>query len=922
MRAEMGKFSFGKWKNKITYIEEMDEEILKRWVEYVCNENEKGKIPLIIVGAGASANEVKIALGENAQGRMEFAWSEKGLPCLQEMMQKLKEMTLREKGTSNDNEMHDLLVQFEIMTDDMQNVSREWLGQIFTIFEKSHNNKIKKIWKNFCDWFFFSCIEYEENNQIKYFGALNTKTSKAAEEVAKLYDSVDAICLSANFDNYINYALTETEGNQKGVSIFEKGLAERYLKRNRRGTDKFENKPCNRCVLHANGDVFWLYCSGEKGEGYCPDTNVKKPAFDNRKITCAEDLYCDFCNSPLVTTMTMPGTYEKDYNTRTIIETIWKYLSTKISSIITVGLSCNWDDIILKFILQLMKEIEIPLLDINNFSDKAKNGKSQLAELVVKQSYLEACSIHTNAAEGVEYINNLIDEYKKANSKIQTEVELGYKKKLQKILSRQPYIKRLSNVSQLGLKSYWLETYEKNERWSHSVEVAEIATEMYEKLSENSCKIMTPHERIMIYASGLLHDCGHLPFSHLLEDVFEELSWCMQGETTTFKHSHYTKWVINQLYNDSSGELKNFLGKYGVDTEEIVNLIEGRYGLAYIDTLLNSSLDADKVAYVFTDAEKSNKNLALKKEDFLNKFLEHAYITQEGMVAFDGESAWYAMRLLDERQRMYDELYYDTRIRCLEAMAKYIITTYFVQKYNDKEMLYHYDETDKREKFEDLGNQHILDAIDDLYKMLGQSYQTTDLSLSVGDKMKSSIEYCMQLILLAKRGFPANLPDEINILLKMCEQLIGRKVDFPLGKEDHLTYISYRDVQLDKLVEKLSYEELILVRKKIILNYPGTILIDIYKTTKYFSPSSLRASHLRPDGTECEQATILVPRAPKEEWRNQESKAEITLAEYADCNGIDVERKVVFHVFRIGKDKASCEHAINMLKKEMKHMRR
>lgn len=925
----MSNFSYGKYKNTLISNDDDITGVLKEWAEYICEEHSHGKIPLIIAGAGVSASNVKIVnVKEDAQSetKVESYYIEKGLPCLQEMMQELKKRVMTVSKV-NDKEFNDLKRQFEIMTDDMQSVDREWMGRIFTIFEKSKNELIRKIWNEFCSWFFFSCMVDEKN---KCYGALNAKTSKAAEEIAVLYDSVDAICLSANFDNFIKCALVETEENKTGIAIFERSQAEDYLKRNRRGKKKFEDKPYNRCVLHANGDVFWLSCSGEKGEGYCPNTKLRRPAFDSGKITCKEDLVCEICLSPLVPTMTMPGTYEKDYNTRNIIETIWKYLSTRISAIITVGISCNWDDILLKFIMQLMSEMSIPLLDINNFVDKALNGKTQLVEIAVKQSYLEACSVERDACDGLKLVNEAINRASSERKIISNGNlnEQNYTSALIGELQKHEYIKRLCKVSQLGLKSFWLDTIEKNERWSHSKEVADIAVEMYKKILLNSRKNSSMYEQILIYTAGLLHDCGHLPFSHLLEDVFEELSWCMQGESTTFKHSHYTKWVINRLYKDSDCNLKKILDDYSVRIEDVIGLIEGRYGVSYIDMLINSTLDADKIAYIFTDAEKSNRNLALNKNEFLEKFLSRAYITQEGMVAFDGESAWYAMRLLDERKRMYEELYYDTRVRCLETMAKYIITTYFVQKYNNTELIHRTFRVEDNETIEDLGNMHVLDAIDDLYRITDDSsYNYSCFSNSIGNSVKDGIKRCMKLILSAKHASSGSEPDELKILQKMCYQLLGEEVTMDEEyrnnmQENYLAYVPYHDTQLDILVEKLSYEQLVSIRKKIMLNYPGTIIIDIYKTARYLSPSVLRAAHKRLDGTECEQVTILVPKGNKEEWKNQECHAEISLAEYAEQQGIDRSRKTIFHVFCIGSDMAACEHAINMMKKEMEYIRR
>ena len=198
----MGRFSFGKWKNEILDMDKQDSDsisVLSEWADYIVRENKKGKIPLIIVGAGISACEVKVQISEN---ELKFAWSKTGLPCLQQMMTKLKELVEDAAKNSGNEELKELEKQFEIMTDDMRNINREWLGRVFTLFEKSANEEIRNIWQEFCNWFFFSCIEYNEEERKQHFGALNTKTSRTAEQIVKMYDSVDAICLSANFDNY------------------------------------------------------------------------------------------------------------------------------------------------------------------------------------------------------------------------------------------------------------------------------------------------------------------------------------------------------------------------------------------------------------------------------------------------------------------------------------------------------------------------------------------------------------------------------------------------------------------------------------------------------------------------------------------------------------------------------------------------
>lgn len=907
----MSDFTFEEWKNTVVDSGNADSDKkfckkIEQFAAYMLKEKEKGKIPLIIAGAGTSAKNVMINMGEGKPKVLET-----GLPCLSEMIWQLRCYVMEAAQKPHTPSVKELSDLFGPIERDLGSVGREWLGKVFALLEKSDDVEVKKIWKRYCNWFFFECIDNSDMAGVEKYGALNSHTSKASKEVAKLYDTLGAICLSANFDNYIDFALEEREGFRNGIPIFDRDLAEKYFKRNRRGNKPYEEAPYNRCVLHANGDVFWLFCSGEKGEGYCPETGKKVPAFTNPNLNSCEDMYCKFCKSPLEVTMTMPGTYEKDYNTRAIITTIWKYISTKISAVITVGLSCNWDDVLLKFILQLINERHIPLLDINNLTDQAKGGQSNIIEKVVKESGLEACAYKADAFVGIERINQYVDTNRKNVEKI--ELEKDYKERLIDSLKDTKDIRRLSQVSQLGLKAYWLEASEENLRWAHSIQVANIATEMYEQLCKNSKKEESSFEKILIYASGLLHDCGHLPFSHLLEDVFDELAWHLSGEVESFKHTHYAKRVVDRICNTEECGFEEILHRYGVKKEEVIDCIDGKYGASYIDALINSAIDADKIAYIFTDAEKTKKNLSLDQKEFQRELLEKAYITQEGMIALDDQSAWQAMRLLDERKRMYEELYYNSKIRYLEAAAKYIITTYFVQRYNAPDTL-----MNDCEKGDDLGEKNILMAIDDLYNMIdmGYHYDTKDMSDSVSEDVKKGIQQCINLILLSRKS--SLEPKEIKILLRMCEQLLGHRVDNDklTDSDKEYDYSPYQDFILDELVDKLDYKQLSAVRKKILLNYPGTILIDIYSPTKFFSVPQSRKARIRPDGTNCGQEMILIPSGDRNLWINQRHLAEIGILDYSGKMSKENE-KPVFHIYRIGSDTASFEHTINMLKREL-----
>lgn len=889
---------------------------------YLCQEHGKGKIPLVIAGAGVSSgNLIKLENEEEVRFRS-------GLPCLGGIIRRLSELVeaAAEVPGQDDQELKKLAALFlepkKRGSDKLlDNLDREWLGKVFSALDDSPSQTVRKVWDEFCRWFFFRCCREGAHEG----GALDIRTSESAQEIAKLYEKLDAICLSANFDDFLEYALGGVGSIDRGISLFSQKHANRYFRRNRRGQKEFDDIPHNRCVLHANGDVLWLHCDGDKDEGYCPQRGKYIPAFHNRRnIGDAGILKCQICGSRMMPTMTMPGTYEKDHNTRQIISSIWEHLASKVSCVITVGLSCNWDEVLLKFVLELLLEREIPHLDINNFSDPDYTGDTAVFQRIVSERRFQSCCIDSDAREGLQALNRAIDVYKGGVERLGEAKTAGadegdmpaFAAEALSILEGYDEIQRLKHVSQLGLKALIVEQADENDRWSHSKEVADNACRMYRRLCKNSRKRENPFEQVLLYMAGLLHDCGHLPFSHLLEDVFEELSWGFSDGGSSFKHDQFSKILVRRMCAAEHSPLREFLARYGVSPEEVILLIEGNYGIGYLDTLINSAVDADKIAYIFVDAKQMQRALMLNKQEFLDKLVDKAYITQEGLVAFDSSSAWYALRLLDERKRLYDELYLDPRIRGIEAAAKYIITTYFVQKHNvtrfsQTEQVFPESGMDQS----DLGGYRIMLAVNDMIGMADGTYQEVDLSASVGEMTKRGLARCKGIIEELEGGDRGTL-EEKHLLLKMYRQLIGPDWE---GEEEYSKgeFVSYQDNQIQEMANQLTFRQLADVRKRIILNYPGTILIDLYMPVRYYATPSARRRRRRLDGTNCAQDTILLPANSRSQWMNEECLASIPLSEYAERYDLRNPEHPVFQVFRIGHDKADCEHAINMLKKEL-----
>jgi len=89
-------------------------------------------------------------------------------------------------------------------------------------------------------------------------------------------------------------------------------------------------------------------------------------------------------------------------------------------------------------------------------------------------------------------------------------------------LERLPIFKRLHNISQLGLVNL-IFPCALHTRYTHSLGVMHIAGEMASRINRNmKCTFFDDSDIQIIRLAGLLHDIGHYPMSHNIEQAYQE----------------------------------------------------------------------------------------------------------------------------------------------------------------------------------------------------------------------------------------------------------------------------------------------------------------------------------------------------------------------------------------------------------------
>lgn len=83
----------------------------------------------------------------------------------------------------------------------------------------------------------------------------------------------------------------------------------------------------------------------------------------------------------------------------------------------------------------------------------------------------------------------------------------------------------------------------------------DVAGRWHEKLLDSN-KNKSPEaeiEREFLRIAALLHDYGHLPFSHLFEEIFDELHWFPSPRRERSWHEVRTRWKFDKLLEERLG---------------------------------------------------------------------------------------------------------------------------------------------------------------------------------------------------------------------------------------------------------------------------------------------------------------------------------------------------------------------------------
>ena len=356
--------------------------------------------------------------------------------------------------------------------------------------------------------------------------------------IASMCLDFSAQCLSLNFDGLTRAAvqtlLSERKCDERCVILDSRPKIATFF-----GRDSLH--PRLRGVMKLRGDIFYAVCETSG----CPLQGKETPVYElsrgsDSDRTSTPALACPECSKERNLQISFPGYHLKEQESQEILAALGTYVVPTISAIIMLGLSGEWDPALVEFVFTAAKTQNVSVIDVKLAPDSQTTHyiydiwRTRYADVEYVPLYGNADEFAETMAKALLSRADIVQPTGSSVPNLQPRDLDGDHVWIQKPEARSdlaaqiakvPDVEKLRFYSQLGLKTLWWggsDNVAEHNRYHHSLGAMRVAEQWYDSLFPNSER--SP-EREFLSASMLLHDYGHLPFSHLFEEIFDELHW-------------------------------------------------------------------------------------------------------------------------------------------------------------------------------------------------------------------------------------------------------------------------------------------------------------------------------------------------------------------------------------------------------------
>ncbi len=219
--------------------------------------------------------------------------------------------------------------------------------------------------------------------------------------------------------------------------------------------------------------------------------------------------------------------------------------------------------------------------------------------------------------------------------------------------------RRLSGISQLGLVAL-VYPGAVHTRFEHSLGVYRLALLFLRQMAQDDrfCAAVTPAEGELFLVATLLHDVGHFPYCHPIEDI---------RLPNVLDHERAAEPLLTQ------GELANALRTdWNIEPADVASLLADKpatTGLSILASMLSGPIDVDKMDYLARDSLHAGVPYGRNFDQSrligslcLNERGDSLAITDKGKTA--------AEMMVFARYVMFSEVYWHHGVRAATAMLQ------------------------------------------------------------------------------------------------------------------------------------------------------------------------------------------------------------------------------------------------------------
>lgn len=219
-----------------------------------------------------------------------------------------------------------------------------------------------------------------------------------------------------------------------------------------------------------------------------------------------------------------------------------------------------------------------------------------------------------------------------------------------------PYVQRLGRIKQLGVSNF-VYPGAVHTRLMHSIGAMHLTQEAIHNLREKGIYI-SDNERTAVMAAMLLHDVGHGPFSHVLENTL----------VSGISHEEISLLMMEQINRDlSRNELPNLQGEVERPLDEALAIFRDEYPRHFLHQLISSQLDMDRMDYLCRDSFFCGVTEGSIASERLLKMLN----VSDDRLVIDHKGIYSVEKFLVARRLMYWQVYlHKTSVAAEQVLIK------------------------------------------------------------------------------------------------------------------------------------------------------------------------------------------------------------------------------------------------------------